>query len=89
MRIPMPSWNNTRPNSRPGVRRRAALAALALAAMAPISLLTGCMTPEDKAFYGRGWLNPSELDEDQSPPPAFQDTPASAGPEGHVIGPVN
>ncbi|HEX4084110.1 MAG TPA: hypothetical protein VHY22_04305 [Chthoniobacteraceae bacterium] len=72
----MPLWNN--------LRRPLTLAAALLGLAAPASLLTGCnMTPEDKAFYGRGWINPSELDEDTPPPPVFQ----SAGGQEHVVGP--
>jgi hypothetical protein len=37
-------------------------------------LLTGCtMTPEDKAFYGRGWINPDELDREPAPPHSYTD----------------
>ena len=76
MPIPMHSWNKS--------RRVLAFAALALGLLAPACLLTGCnMTPEDKAFYGRGWINPSELDEDTPPPPVFQD----ANGQDHVVGP--
>jgi hypothetical protein len=47
--------------------------------------LNGCyMTPEDKAFYGRGWINPDELDVEQPPPRAFTD-PTSIQP--HMMGP--
>jgi hypothetical protein len=60
-------------------------------------LLGGCtMTPEDKAFYGRGWINPDELDRDpmtqgiSGPPDAGSGTgavaarpaPASGGGQG-------
>jgi hypothetical protein len=42
-----------------------------------IAFLSGCyMTPEDKAFYGRGWINPNELDQDQAPPRSFNDPTA-------------
>jgi hypothetical protein len=60
---------------------------LMVAAAAPIFFLSGCMmTPEDKAFYGRGWINPDELDQDQDEPPpkAFSD-PTSIQP--HMMGP--
>jgi len=43
------------------------------------------MTPEDKAFYGRGWLNPDELDQEQRPPPQFSQDPTSVQP--HMMGP--
>jgi hypothetical protein len=57
---------------------------MAIALLAPVFFLGGCaMSPEDKAFFGRGWWNPSELDEDQPPPRAFTD-PTSVAP-----GPVN
>jgi hypothetical protein len=40
-------------------------------------LLSGCyMTPEDKAFYGRGWVNPDELDVEPPPPRSFTDPTA-------------
>ena len=42
------------------------------------------MTPEDKAFYGRGWINPDELDVEEPPPRAFTD-PTSIQP--HMMGP--
>jgi len=51
----------------------------------PILFLAGCMmTPEDKAFYGRGWINPDELDQDQPPAPAFNN-PTNIQP--HMMGP--
>ena len=64
---------------------------LAMAAMAAILLapmfLNGCMmTPEDKAFYGRGWINPDELDQDDAPPRNFQD-PTAIPPR--MMGPGN
>jgi hypothetical protein len=50
----------------------------------PTLFLSGCMmTPEDKAFYGRGWINPDELDQDQSPP--HSDDPTAIPP--HMMGP--
>jgi len=55
-----------------------------LGLIAPMFLLGGCMTPEDKAFYGRGWINPSELDEEPPPPRNFQD-PTEVSP--HMMGP--
>ena len=59
---------------------------LACTAAVPLSLLGGCtMTPEDKAFYGRGWINPDELDQDQSPPPSTQTDPTAITP--HMMGP--
>jgi hypothetical protein len=42
------------------------------------------MTPEDRAFYGRGWINPSELDQESPPPRNFQD-PTAVQP--HMMGP--
>ena len=49
--------------------------------------LCGCsMTPEDKAFYGRGWINPSELDQEQDPPRTFTE-PTDIEP--HMMGPGN
>jgi hypothetical protein len=58
---------------------------LAAALLAPAFLCGGCyMTPEDKAFYGRGWINPDELDVEQPPPRAFSD-PTSIQP--HMMGP--
>jgi len=65
--------------------RRAGIAALAMLLLAPAGLLSGCsMTPEDKAFYGRGWINPDELDQDEAPPRAFTD-PTYIQP--HMMGP--
>jgi hypothetical protein len=59
-------------------------AALLLLAAAP--LLGGCyMTPEDKAFYGRGWINPDELDRDAPPPRSFTD--AHSNPPPTVVRP--
>ena len=50
-----------------------ALAAFSLFLAAPF-FLGGCsMTPEDREFYGRGWINPDELDREEPPPHAFQD----------------
>jgi hypothetical protein len=60
--------------------------ALAAAVLTPVLLLGGCMTPEDKAFYGRGWVNPSELDE-QAPPPRSVTEPTEVEP--HMMGPGN
>ena len=52
-------------------------ALLAACILAPLLSFTGCsMTPEDKAFYGRGWINPDELDEDTPPPRSFTDPTA-------------
>jgi hypothetical protein len=39
------------------------------------------MTPEDKAFFGRGWINPDELDVEQPPPRRFTD-PTAIEPQG-------
>ena len=61
---------------------------LAVALLAPVSFLCGCMTPEDKAFYGRGWLNPSELDHEQEPPRSFTD-PNTTDVEPRMMGPGN
>ncbi len=67
---------------RGGLIGRAILAVLVLS---PIFMLGGCMmTPEDKAFYGRGWINPDELDEEQPPPRSFTDPTAI---EPHMMGP--
>jgi hypothetical protein len=39
------------------------------------ALLSGCaISEEDKAFYYRGWLNPRELDRDQTPPSRYGGT---------------
>ncbi len=65
------------------LRRLTGLAALTLLCVSPF-YLTGCMSPEDKAFYGRGWLNPSELDEEPPPPRSFTD-PTAVSPE--MLGP--
>jgi hypothetical protein len=61
--------------------------ALMAALAVPMFFLNGCMmTPEDKAFYGRGWINPDELDHDQDgPPPAAYNNPTSVQP--HMMGP--
>jgi hypothetical protein len=65
--------------------RRIATVALALLLLTPAFFLSGCyMTPEDKAFYGRGWINPDELDVEQPPPRAFTDPTAI---EPHMMGP--
>jgi len=67
--------------------RRAMMRALLAAALLipPAFLMNGCMmTPEDKAFYGRGWINPDELDQDEPPPKAFND-PTEIQP--HMLGP--
>ncbi len=66
--------NNDTLHSQRHLIARAARVALAAALLAPIFLLTGCMTPEDRAFYGRGWINPDELDQDQDQPPPAQST---------------
>ena len=59
----------------------AVTAALAVALLVPILSLSGCtMTPEDKAFYGRGWINPDELDQ-QQPPPRSTTDPTAIQPE--------
>jgi hypothetical protein len=77
---------NRFPHPRCAVRRgRIAAAALGALLLAPMFFLSGCyMTPEDKAFYGRGWINPDELDVDKPPPPAFNDPTAI---EPHMMGP--
>jgi hypothetical protein len=56
--------------------RRAVTGVLAILLLAPVFSLAGCMSPEDRAFFGRGWLNPSELDEEDPPPRAFTDPTA-------------
>jgi hypothetical protein len=64
-------------------RLRVGLLALLLAL--PLCMLGGCMmTPEDKAFYGRGWINPDELDQEPAPPREFQDPTAI---QPHMMGP--
>ena len=76
MKIPMDSTS-----------KKKAFAAFGLAALifGPVLLLGGCMmTPEDKAFYGRGWINPDELDQEAPPPRSFTD-PTSVPP--HMMGP--
>jgi len=84
MQIPTDSRNKALPAGRTwNVIGRAALAAVVLA---PFCLLGGCMTPEDRAFYGRGWVNPSELDQEQPPPRSFTD-PTDVEP--HMMGPGN
>ncbi len=58
---------------------------LAALVLAPTFFMAGCMmTPEDKAFYGRGWINPDELDEEQPPPRSFTDPTAI---QPHMMGP--
>ena len=57
---------------------------LAMAMLGAAFFLGGCMTPEDRAFYGRGWINPSELDQEPPPPKSFQDPTAV---EPHMMGP--
>jgi len=62
-----------------------ALAALAVIILPSMLFLSGCsMTPEDKAFYGRGWINPDELDQEEPPPRSFTD-PTAISP--HMMGP--
>jgi len=63
--------------------RAIVLAVVLAAAMLGTGLsLTGCMmSPEDKAFYGRGWINPDELERDQAPPANFRD-PTAIPPHG-------
>jgi len=61
-------------------------ALLAAALLTPVIFLSGCMmTPEDKAFYGRGWINPDELDQDEAPPPSSASDPTAIQP--HMMGP--
>jgi hypothetical protein len=72
--------------SLPSPIRAAVLAGLALLIIVPFSMLSGCMmTPEDKAFYGRGWINPDELDHDDEPDHNFSEDPTSIPP--HMMGP--
>jgi hypothetical protein len=79
MEIPMLSFRSAKPCN------RLLHALLAAALAAPVLLLSGCMmTPEDKAFYGRGWINPDELDQEQPPPRAFTDPTAIPD---HMMGP--
>ena len=69
----------------PRVTSRLRLAALLTLLAASSCFMTGCsMTPEDKAFYGRGWINPDELDQDQPPPRDFTDPTAI---QPHMMGP--
>jgi hypothetical protein len=66
-------------------RKAVSLIVLMIALAAPVLFLAGCMmTPEDKAFYGRGWINPDELDQEEPPPRAFTDPTAI---EPHMMGP--
>jgi hypothetical protein len=79
----MHSPNNPLPKG--GPRSLAGIAILTLLLLAPATFLTGCsMTPEDKAFYGRGWINPDELDQEEPPPRAFTN-PTDVEP--HMMGP--
>ena len=83
MQIPMDSCNKPLPKG--GSRGRMATVALAILMVTPVLFLSGCyMTPEDKAFYGRGWINPDELDVEQPPPRAFTDPTAI---QPHMMGP--
>ena len=74
------------PASKKGAPRRLIGAcALGLILLPALLFLGGCsMTPEDKAFYGRGWINPDELDQDTPPPRSFTDPTAV---EPHMMGP--
>jgi hypothetical protein len=65
-------------------RKLIGIATLAAVVLVSVFLLGGCMTPEDRAFYGRGWINPSELDQESPPPHNFQD-PTAVQP--HMMGP--
>jgi hypothetical protein len=68
--------------------RRTLAVVLIVAALAPIGLLGGCtMTPEDKAFYGRGWVNPDELDYDNSTTPPAASHGDSTDIPNHMMGP--
>jgi hypothetical protein len=78
----MGSSSNPPPGSRP--RNLIGIAGLTVVLLFPVFFLSGCMTPEDRAFYGRGWLNPSELDQESPPPHNFQD-PTAVQP--HMMGP--
>jgi hypothetical protein len=60
------------------------LALFALLMTGPLALLSGCMGPEDKAFYGRGWMKPSEIDQD-SPPDERK--PGDTSIPSHSMGP--
>ncbi len=86
MQIPMDSSNKPVPKSSNRGRMAAAgLAILPILLVTPVFFLSGCyMTPEDKAFYGRGWINPDELDVEQPPPRAFTDPTAI---QPHMMGP--
>jgi len=71
-------------SARAGCRNWIGVASLAAVLLVPLFYLSGCMTPEDRAFYGRGWINPSELDEEPAPPRNFTDPTAI---EPHMMGP--
>jgi len=76
MRIPMVSISR---------RRLGTVALIALLGTTTTGLMSSCtMTPEDKAFYGRGWINPDELDHDDTPPPNYNDPTAI---QPHMMGP--
>lgn len=69
-----------------GLSGVAGILALALMALGPAWFVSGCtMTPEDKAFYGRGWINPDELDQDQDSAP--HPTPDPTAVQPRMIGP--
>jgi hypothetical protein len=54
-----------------------AAALLAFVLLTPPFFLSGCyMSPEDREFFGRGWINPSELDAEDPPPRAYTDPTA-------------
>ena len=47
------------------------------------TLLCGCseMTPEDREFFGRGWIHPGELDKERpTKMPSHPETTGSLGP---------
>ena len=80
MVIPMPFNNKST-----AIVRLLRIGTLALLLLPSVFLLNGCMmTPEDKAFYGRGWVNPDELDQEQPPPRNFEDPTAI---QPHMVGP--
>lgn len=72
------------PNKLQPPRRFHLRAALLGLCAAPLFLGACTMTPEDRAFYGRGWLNPDELDREPTPPKSFQDPTAVPN---HMMGP--
>ena len=75
------------PNNLRFPRFPAARAACLLLLAAPLFFGACTMTPEDKAFYGRGWLNPDELDRETPPPRTFSDPNDPTTVPDHMMGP--